>query len=262
MAPWDSVQYLKFATERTQPSSDLAARIALDAPARVIDLGCGPGNSTAVLARRWPRATLTGLDNSPTMLAAARREFPQWTWLESGISEWARRVAAEPSAPFDLVFSNAAFQWVPDHAALLPRLFAAVAPGGALAFQVPHSLAAPHQRCIRELAASAAWRPRFTRPPVTWLVEPPGFYYDALVALAARVELWLTDYVHVLAGPEAIVEWHRGTGLRPFLDALPDDSARAGFLRDYLAAITPHYPRQADGKLLMLFRRFFLVAYR
>ena len=150
MATWDSSQYLKFANERTQPSIDLAARIALDAPARIIDLGCGPGNSTAVLARRWPRAALTGLDSSPAMLAAAKKDHPQWTWRESGIAEWAEK---NPE-PFDLVFSNAALHWVPDHATVLPRLLAAVAPGGALAFQVPHSLGDAHQRCMRELPTS------------------------------------------------------------------------------------------------------------
>jgi len=125
MPTWDSTQYLRFAHERTQPSVDLAARIALAAPARIIDLGCGPGNSTAVVARRFPAATVAGLDSSPAMLATARKDFPEQTWLESGIAEWAK----ENTERFDLVFSNAALHWVPDHATLIPRLFAAVAPG-------------------------------------------------------------------------------------------------------------------------------------
>ena len=261
MPSWDSAQYLSFASESTQPSIDLVARIALDAPKRVVDLGCGPGNSTAVVGRRWPNAQIAGVDNSAAMLAAARRDFPQWTWRESDLTAWAERAGQPDGETYDLIFSNAAFQWVPAHGALLPRLFEAVAPGGALAFQIPHSLEAPHQLCIRDLAASAAWQRRFVRPPVSWHVEPPGFYYDALAPRAARIELWLTDYLHVLDGPEAIVEWHRGTGLRPFIDQLPDEAARAEFLRDYLATITPHYPRQADGRLLMPFRRMFCIAY-
>ncbi len=260
MPSWDSSQYLQFAQERTQPSIDLAARVGLDAPARIVDLGCGPGNSTAVLAQRWPNAQLTGVDTSPAMLATARREFPAPAWVESDIAAWAADTTGDAS--FDLVFSNAALQWVPDHARLLPRLLAKVSPGGVLAFQVPHSLEAPPQRCLRALASSPEWGSRFLHPPIPWHVEPPGFYYDILGPRAGRLDIWLTDYIHVLAGPEAVVEWYRGTGLRPFLDQLPDEEARAGFLRDYLAAITPCYTRQADGRILMPFRRLFVIASR
>ena len=262
MPTWNSDQYLKFAGERTQPSIDLVARIALDTPKTIIDLGCGPGNSTAVVARRWPAATITGLDSSSAMLTTARRDYPQWTWIESDIVGWAQRPAATPANRPDLVFSNAALQWVPDHATLIPRLLEGVAAGGALAFQIPHSLEMPHHRCIRDLAASATWRNRFTRQPVTWHVEAPEFYYDALATRATRVDLWLTDYAHVLAGPQSVLEWHRGTGLRPFLEALPDEAARDDFLREYLAALTPHYPPRTDGKVLMYFRRLFVIAYR
>ena len=258
MATWDSAQYLKFASERTRPSADLAARVALDSPARVIDLGCGPGNSTAVLAGRWPQAALTGLDSSPAMLAAARRDYPQWTWRESGIAEWAR----ENKESFDLVFSNAALHWVPDHATVLPGLFGAVATGGALAFQVPHSLGDPHQRFMRELAASAAWRTRFARTPVIWQVEPVGFYYDTFASRATHTDLWLTDYQLVFDSLDKIADWHRGAALPPLLESLPDETARAEFVRDYLVAIAPHYPRRADGKLLLSFRRLFVIAYR
>jgi len=258
MTTWNSSQYLKFANERTQPSIDLAGRVALESPARIIDLGCGPGNSTAVAARRWPAATITGLDSSPAMLATARKDYPQWTWREAGIAEWAETNTEK----FDLVFSNAALHWVPDHATLLPRLFAAIAPGGALAFQVPHSLADAHQRCMRELPSSPKWRDRFPTPPAAWRVEPSGFYYDTLAPLAARLELWFTEYILVFDGPVQIVEWHRGAALHPFLALLPDEPTRAEFLRDYLAALTPHYPPQADGKVLLPFRRLFVIAYR
>jgi trans-aconitate 2-methyltransferase len=264
MPTWNSEQYLKFASERTQPSIDLVTRIALSSPRRIVDLGCGPGNSTAVVARRWPEAEITGVDNSAAMLEAARREFPQWHWRESDITRWASAFSRDASstAQVDLVFSNAALQWVPDHAALLPRLLGAVVSGGALAFQIPHSLESPHQRGIRDLAASATWRKRFNRLPVSWQVESPEFYYDALAPHSARIDLWLTEYQHVLSGPEGVVEWHRGTGLRPFLEALPDADARAEFEREYLAAILPAYPRRADGKVLMGFRRLFVIAYR
>lgn len=258
MNSWNSSQYLKFASERTQPSIDLAARVALDAPARAIDLGCGHGNSTAVVTRRWPQAKVTGLDSSAAMLAAAKKDFPHLTWIERDIAAW----ADTNTEKFDLIFSNAALHWVPDHAKSFPKIFDAVAPGGALAFQVPHSLAAPHQTCMRELPASAKWRARFPKPPAVWLVEPVGFYYDLFAARAAHVDLWLTDYIYVFDGVAGIVEWHKGAALLPFLKLLPDEATRAEFLADYLAAITPHYPPQSNGKVLLPFRRLFVVAYR
>ncbi len=259
MPSWDSQQYLRFAQERTQPSIDLTARIAIDPPARIVDLGCGPGNSTAVVAQRWPSSAVTGVDTSAAMLATARKDFPTREWIQHDITAWA---AATPPGSWPLVFSNAAFQWVPDHSTLLPRLFDAVAPGGALAFQVPHTLEMPHHRLIHEVANSATWRSRFLQPPVSWHAESAGFYYDALASRAARLDLWFTDYIHVLDGPAGIVEWYRGTGLRPYLDLLPDAAARETYLRDYLTALTPLYPRQADGRVLMPFRRLFVIAYR
>ncbi|MDF3055948.1 MAG: tam 2 [Rariglobus sp.] len=256
MPTWNSDQYLKFARERTQPALDLAARIELDAPALVADLGCGPGNSTAVLAQRWPSAALTGIDSSPAMLAAARRDFPGHTWTEHDLTTWT------PDQPYHVVFTNAALQWVPDHAALLPRLFGHVAPGGAFAMQVPANAQATPHRLMRELAASTAWRRHFNQPAREWRVESASFYYDTLSSQAAQIELWETHYIHVLPDPAAIVDWYRGTGLRPWLDLLPDDTTRERFLADYLQLITDAFPCQADGRVLFPFHRLFLVAYR
>ena len=254
MPTWNSEQYLKFAAERTQPAVDLAARVRMDAPARVMDLGCGPGNSTAVLARRWPGAQVEGLDSSAAMIATARADFPQGTWHTGDIATW----TAQPG--YDVVFSNAALQWVPDHARLLPRLLAQVAPGGALAMQVPSNMDAPAHARMRELGASAAWRGKFSQAVREWYVETPEAYYDILAGVAARVDLWVTEYQHELAGPEALVEWYRGTGLRPWLDALADPGEQEKFMADYLEAIRPDYPRRKDGKVLFPFRRLFLVA--
>ena len=260
MPSWNSDQYLKFAGERTQPAIDLAARIALTAPARVIDLGCGPGNSTAVLAHRWPSAGITGLDSSAAMLATARNDFPAWNWLESDIASW--RAKADDDAPFDVVFSNAALQWVPDHRREFPRLLQQVAPGGALAVQMPANLDAPPHRLMRELAASAAWRAHFPTTPREWHVHPPEFYYDLLAPHAQRVELWTTDYLHVLDGLDGIIEWYRGTGLRPWIEALPDDATRTNFLGAYRARLVPYFPPRVDGRVLFPFRRLFVIAYR
>lgn len=256
MPSWDSTEYLKFSSERTQPAIDLAARIGLAAPRRVVDLGCGPGNSAAVLARRWPAAALVGLDSSPAMIAAAQKEYPEQNWFIADIAQWIA------PAPFDLVFSNAALQWVPDHASLIPHLFAQVAPGGAFAFQVPANFDAPPHRLMRELGATPEWRGYFDPPPREWHAQPPEFYYDLLAPHATHLELWTTDYLHILDGVDGIVAWYRGTGLRPWLDALPDESARTRFLAAYRTALAPHFPPRPDGKVLFPFKRLFVVAYR
>jgi trans-aconitate 2-methyltransferase len=256
MPNWNAEQYLKFADERTRPCRDLAARVQIASPARIVDLGCGPGNSTAVLAERWPSVQITGLDSSPEMIETARRDFPKADWRVGDIATWK---AAEPA---DLVFSNAALQWLDDHAALYPRLLEQAAAHGALAVQVPANYDAPAHTLMRELAESARWRARFTAPVREWHIHEPAFYYDALAPRAARIDLWTTEYLHVLSGPEAIVEWYKGTGLRPFLQALGDADDQERFLADYLREITLAFPPRADGRVLFPFLWLFLVAYR
>jgi trans-aconitate 2-methyltransferase len=259
MPSWNADQYLKFARERTQPARDLAARVAVEAPRSVIDLGCGPGNSTALLTARWPGAEVSGLDNSSAMIAAARRDYPRQQWAVGDIAEW----AAADGPRCDVIFSNAALQWVPDHPALYPALFRRLAPGGALAVQVPMNLDAPAHVQMRELASTPAWACLLPAGGVReWHVHDAGFYYDLLSGMAARIELWETEYLHVMESAAAIVEWYKGTGLRPFLDALPTDGDRASFLADYGDRIAAAYPARADGHVLFPFRRFFLVAYR
>ncbi len=248
MPEWSATRYLKYADERTRPCRDLAARIDADAPRTVIDLGCGPGNSTAVLAERWPAARITGLDSSQDMLDAARRDYPSMQWVRDDIVEW----AAAPGPVVDIVFSNAALQWAPDHATLFPKLLSR---GRILAVQMPAATDSPAQRLIRSLA-----RDRITEPVHDWHTHAPAFYYDVLAPLAVRLELWETEYTHIVDGPESIVDWYRGTGLRPFLAAMPEE-CRQPFLDDYLDAIRPHYPRRLDGRVLFPFRRLFLLAY-
>jgi trans-aconitate 2-methyltransferase len=255
MPTWNAGQYLQFADERTQPCRDLVARIALNDPARIADLGCGPGNSTAVLAERWPKADITGLDSSAEMIAAAQKSRPDLHWTTGDIASW------QPAHPCDLIFSNAALQWVPDHATVYPHLFRQLAPGGAFAVQVPGNLDAPAHHLMRELAASDDWRSDFPVPVREWFVHDLPFYYDLLSPVARRMDLWTTEYQHILAGPEAIVEWYKGTGLRPFLDTLENTERKERFLEDYLELITPAYPRQGDGRVIFPFRRLFMVAY-
>jgi trans-aconitate 2-methyltransferase len=256
MTAWNAAAYLRFGDERTRPCRDLAARVEVAAPGRVIDLGCGPGNSTAVLRERWPAAEITGMDSSAEMLAKARVDGAAH-WVQSDIARWAE----EEGERFEVVFSNAALQWVPDHATLFPKLIRRIASGGALAAQLPAYSEQPGQRMIREVARSPKWRARFTKEPVDWRTESVAFYYDALAPLAARLDLWETEYLHVVDGTQAVVEWYRATGLRPFLSALPAEKDRAEFLAEYHDALEPHYRPQKDGRLLFPFRRLFLVAY-
>jgi trans-aconitate 2-methyltransferase len=251
MPTWNADQYLKFEEERTQPCRDLAARLPSHGVRSVVDLGSGPGNSTRILAERWPNARITGVDNSASMIDVARWEQPQHRWVVSDITRW----SSEEHEQFDIVFSNAALQWVPDHAEVYPSLFARVAPGGAFAVQIPsdvHSL--PH-RMMREIA-----------PPDLkvreWHAHPAGFYYDLLAPLSARVDMWETEYYHVMPNAEAIVEWYKGTGLRPFLESLTTDSDRAQFLAEYLKRIRTAYPPHVDGKVLFPFRRLLVIAYK
>jgi trans-aconitate 2-methyltransferase len=258
MPTWNPDQYLKFADQRTRPCRDLANRIAAEAPTRIIDLGCGPGNSTAVLAGRWPGAHITGLDNSPDMIDAAHKSAPRHKWIAGDIAAWAE----DPGAPFDIVFSNAALQWVGDHKRLFPLIMDRVAPGGALAIQVPSRADIPAHRVMRELAESKTWRDHFKTSVREWFVHDTPFYYDVLAPLAETLDFWETDYLHVMDSAAAIVEWYKGSGLRPFLEALPDDAARDRFLKDYLALIAEAYPAHADGKILFPFRRIFLIAYK
>lgn len=254
MPSWNPNQYLQFADERTRPCRDLINRIALH-PRRIIDLGCGPGNSTETLVERWPEADVTGLDSSPDMIAAAQKSHPRQHWVRGDIATW------ETDVPFDLVFSNAALQWVSNHQAVFPRLFRQVAPGGALAVQVPGNFDAPAHRLMRELAYSKVWRNHFPNKVREWHVHEPAFYYDTIAPLARRLDLWTTEYLHILESPWAIVEWYKGTGSRPFLDLLSlDDQDR--FLAEYEALLTASYPRRADGRVLFPFQRLFLVAYR
>ena len=257
MPVWNAARYLRFSDERTRPCRDLAARVEVALPQRIIDLGCGPGNSTAVLAERWPEAEIAGLDSSEEMLATARTSGTAALWVQGDIVRWAE----QETERFDVVFSNAALQWVPDHASLFPRLLARVAPEGALAVQLPAYSEQPAQRLIRELARSSKWKARFTPPPADWRTEDIGFYYDLLAPRAARIDMWQTEYIHVVEGTRAVVEWYRGSGLRPFLNVLPSEKDREQFLAEYHEALQPHYLPQADGRILFPFRRLFAIAY-
>ncbi len=255
-ADWNAELYLRFEDERTRPALDLHQRVRLTDPRRCIDLGCGPGNSTELMATRFPGATVEGLDSSPDMIEAARKRLPNVAFSLGDVAEWSA------DSRYDLIFANAVLQWIPDHAALLPRLVRALASGGVLAMQMPDNLAEPSHRAMEEVAAEGPWAARLVnarrdRATVGSLAD----YRRWLMAAGCDTDLWRTTYLHALAGPDAIVEWLKGTGLRPWLEPLTNEE-RAGFLARYREKIASAYPPEPDGKVLLRFPRLFVVATR
>jgi len=262
MIDWNPALYTRFEDERTRPARELLARVAAEAPRSVVDLGCGPGNSTELLAARWPQAEeIVGVDNSPAMLDAARQRLPAARhpgvrFEAADIADW------RPARPPDLIYANAALQWVGDHAALLPRLFAALAPGGTLAVQMPDNLDEPSHRLMREVAARTPWSaPIGDAAAVRERLLAADAYYDLLAADAAEVDVWRTAYHHPMASAQAIVDWLRATGLKPFVERL-DAPLAASFLAAYRDAVDAAYPPRADGCRLLAFPRLFIVARR
>ncbi len=247
---WDPGRYLTYADERGRPFVELVGRVGASAPRRVVDLGCGPGNLTALLAERWPDARVVGLDSSPEMVAAAR-DVPGVDFAVADLRDWA------PAQPVDVLVSNATLQWVPGHLDLLPRLVGQVAPGGWFAFQVPGNFDEPSHTIRRDLAAEEPYAEH-----TGGVAAPDAFgaavYLEALAGRGCRVDAWETTYLHVLTGEDPVFTWVSGTGARPTLQALPDD-LRPAFEDEFKQRLRAAYPPGPAGVVLP-FRRVFVVA--
>jgi trans-aconitate 2-methyltransferase len=251
---WSPATYLKFEDERTRPARDLLAQVRSDGVRKIVDVGCGPGNSTELLTARYPEAEIIGLDNSPAMLEEARRRLPRVRFESADADVWV------PDGDVGLVFANAIYQWVPRHLEHLPRVLAALPTGATLAVQMPDNLSEPTHRLMREVAVAGPWRERLAgaaRDPL----PVAAVYYDAFKPIASRIDIWRTAYHHVLPNAVAIVEFVRSTGLRPFVDPL-SDAERKEFLALYTARIAAAYRPLADGNVLLAFPRLFLVIER
>ena len=260
---WDPAQYLKYSGERLRPALDLLARIGVAAPRTIVDLGCGAGNVTRILAERWPKARVVGLDNSAAMLAKARASgVAGIDWREAELAAWA---GSPVPAAADVVFSNAALHWLDDHAGLFPRLFSAVAQGGILAVQMPSNFAASSHVELHAVAAGARWRSRIGDRARPVPVATSAQYFEWLAPMADSIDAWTTEYLHVLPrgeeGDHPVVAWTKGTALTPFLEALDPDEQRA-FVADYAERIRIAYPVRSDGRVLFPFRRLFIIATR
>ena len=257
MTTWDPAQYLRFSDQRERPFDELVARIPAVDPGLVVDLGCGPGTTTVRLTGRWPAAEIVGVDSSPAMIErAAILALPGRLRFELGdLRTWS------PPGPVDVIVCNAVLQWVPGHADLLSRLVESLTPGGALAFAVPANFETPIHTELRRLVASG----RGTVPTDGVLrgdaVLSAAAYLERLLALGVEADVWETTYLHLLTGPDAVLQWARGTALRPVLSALPPEE-RARFEADYGAALRVAYPPDAEGRTVLPFRRIFAVARR
>jgi trans-aconitate 2-methyltransferase len=256
MSDWNPALYRQFEDERTRPARELLARVALADATHVHDLGCGPGNSTELLVERFPDAQVIGTDNSDAMIASARERLPNCRFELSDIAQW------QPAEPADLIYANAALQWVGNHETLIPRLFAALAPGGVLAIQMPDNRDEPTHRLMREVACMDPWAPMIDNgAALRTKILPLSAYYDLLARDAVQVDVWRTVYQHPMTSPAAIVEWVRGTGLRPFVEPLTAPYRHA-FLIEYERRIALAYHPRSDGRLLLAFPRLFIVAQR
>jgi len=250
---WDPDQYLAFEDHRLRPAAELLARVPLAAARSVVDLGCGAGNVTALLRRRWPDARIVSIDNSAEMLARARAKADADAWIEADITDW------QPEEKIDVLFTNAALQWLDGHDALFPRLAGFVAPGGCLAIQIPANHDSSAQRLVVDTARDGPWRERLEPVLRHRSVGDAAFYYDLLRPHTDALDIWYTEYTQVFSGENPILDFIKGSRLRPLLAAL-DEPERSAFETEFAKRVAAAHPKRADGATLYPFKRLFIVA--
>lgn len=251
---WDAAQYLKFEAERTQPAADLTARLQLENPKKILDIGCGPGNSTRLLKDKYPSADVFGIDKSPEMIEAAKKSHPD---INFQIKD-AEAELKETGGGFDVVFSNAAIQWIPNHEKLIPEMMALVNTGGILGVQIPMTDEAPMYEIVQSLLKQPEWENEFASPRIFYN-SPQNQYYEILSKLSDKFSIWETIYFHLMPANENILEWYRGTGIRPYLEQLTPEKAER-FEKQILEELKKRYPKQSDGTIIMRFPRLFFTA--
>lgn len=252
---WNPLQYLKFGDERLRPAHDLLARVPLETPRNIADLGCGTGSLTALIKVRWPQASIVGIDNSQAMLDRARAAVPDVALEVADIGKWT------PPAPLDLLVSNAALHWLDNHQTLFPRLLSNLNAGGVLAVQMPAQHNSPSHQIGYQLAESGRWRAQLKGLVRQRPILEPSDYYSILRPHVSSLDLWVTEYVHTLTGENPVTEFAKGSFVGVWLSALSDGEARE-FEMEYRSAIAAAYPQGPDGVTLFPFRRFFMVAQR
>jgi len=254
---WNPEDYLQFRNERTQPSIDLVNRISIDdAPGSIIDIGCGPGNSSQVLLQRWPGSRLVGIDNSETMIARAKNDFPDQEWILADVSSF------KTDRTFDLVFSNAAFQWIPGHKSLLKNCHELLSVNGVLAIQIPLFWDMPVGKTIRTVSAESHWQKLTDGVEDLFEIRDVSFYYDVMSGLFPVVDMWKTSYIHVLDSHQAILDMIRSTGLRPYYERIGNEKEIAEFEQEVFIDMQVDYPLQQNGKVLFPFERLFFTGYK
>lgn len=251
---WNSKQYLKFKTERTQPAIDLVNRINIDNPKKIIDIGCGPGNSTQVLSSRHPSSYILGVDKSEDMISTANKNYSNLDFMICDVSVELSQI----NNRFDIVFSNACIQWIPDHKQLIRNMLNLCNTNGILAVQIPMNYEEPIHKIIGEVSTSHKWKEFFAEPRVFHTLSQ-GEYFDLLSEISDDFDIWETVYYHVMKSYDDILEWYRGTGLRPYLDVLPEHKKKE-FESDIMKNLIQRYPKQINGEIIFGFPRFFFTA--
>ncbi len=254
---WSPELYLQFKNERTQPSVDLVNRIKINFnPENILDIGCGPGNSSQILIHRWPSSKLTGIDSSASMIEKAKLDYPAQEWILSDIKNY------NPKIKFEIVFSNAALQWIPGHVELLKQMSGMLSRRGLIAVQVPQFWDMPAGRAIKETAKNIQWKALTGNVDDLFILHDYSFYYNEISALFNSIEIWQTYYFHLMDSHSSILQMLRSTGLKPYLERLKTDEDRKKFEEEVLIKIKNAYPLQRNGKVLFPFNRLFFIGYK